>query len=167
MQAEADDQHRRQADRAGFRRDPDREALGEVVQADRGRDHHARLQRALPGVLGALLCASALLGLSTAAASPPAIGAGAVRRERSLRSTAEMPAVPTVKPTASSANRPSTWPKPLVWPLKCAHGRFEDLLAVLGDVHEDERQDPHREHRQADAQAIVDVRLIRPSGRPM
>ena len=53
---------------------------------------------------------------STAAASPPATGAGPARLERSRRSIAEMPAVPTMKPPASSANSPSTWAKlPVSW----------------------------------------------------
>src|SRR5205807_7669527 len=33
--------------------------------------------------------------------------------------------------------------------------RFQDRLTMLGDVHEDERQDPDREHRQRHAQAVV------------
>ena len=40
--------------------------------------------------------------------------------------------------------------------LEMSHSRFEDLLCVLGHVHEDEREDAHREHCQADAQAIVE-----------
>src|SRR4051794_33267792 len=45
VEREADDQHGGEADLPGLRRDADGEPLGEVVQADRGRDDQAGAER--------------------------------------------------------------------------------------------------------------------------
>src|SRR3984893_9869613 len=47
-------------------------------------------------------------------------------------------------------------PKPVLARLEMRERRFDYRLAVLAHVHEDERQNPDREHRQPDAHAIVD-----------
>ncbi|MGA2321085.1 MAG: hypothetical protein ABSG95_10160 [Solirubrobacteraceae bacterium] len=73
--------------------------------------------------------------MSTAAAPAPAIGAGATRQGEQAEDMTEAGAV-----TLESAER-----------------GFEDGLAVLGHVHEDEVEDSHREHRQGDAQAVIDA----------
>jgi hypothetical protein len=59
VQREAYDQDRRQADLACSRGDPDGQALGEVVQPDRGGDGQAGLQR--PGLGRAGLRPEALI----------------------------------------------------------------------------------------------------------
>jgi len=58
---------------------------------------------------------------------------------------------------ASNANRPRTCAKLALWALKLAKRSIDDLLAMLGHVHEDERQDPDGEHCQRDAQLVVDA----------
>src|SRR5204863_5650408 len=55
VEGEADDQHRRKADLPGARRDAYREALGEVVEPDRGGDRHPGPQRPRPGARRRLL----------------------------------------------------------------------------------------------------------------
>jgi len=52
VQREADDQDRGEADLAGAGRHADGQALGEVVQADRRGDRHARAQRPAAGQVG-------------------------------------------------------------------------------------------------------------------
>jgi hypothetical protein len=41
--------------------------------------------------------------------------------------------------------------------LEAAERRVDDLLTVLGDIHEDEGQDADREHRQRDAHPLIDT----------
>ena len=91
--------------------------------------------------------------VSIAAASPPATGGRTVRRRRYC-SIPEMPAVPAVKPTARSANSPTTCARLPSFVLVAVQRRFDDRLTVTGHIDEDERQDSDREHRQRDACAV-------------
>ena len=78
VQAEADDQDGREADRAGLGRDADREALGEVVQPDRDGDRHARSAARAGGASAAALRTRELAPRRARLGGvPPAIGAAA------------------------------------------------------------------------------------------
>jgi uncharacterized membrane protein len=154
VQPEADDQHGREPDRAGLGRHPDREPLGEVVQADRDRHHHRRLQCAHARGVGALLRAGAILARQhrgrlaardrrrgCATRAQPALDRGDAGRAHDESHREEREQAQHV------AEARGVVPEVI-------DGRFEHGLAVLGHVHEDERQNPDREHREGDAHAV-------------
>ncbi len=153
MKGEADDQHGREADRSRARRDADRQALGEVVKADRGRDREPGTKGPAPGSI-ALDRKGGRLRLGQR------FRAGAAGDRRLPRS--ERPHAPFDHSQAGPAGgKPrgekrherdyvAERPTPV---LVSAERGVDDVGALREHVDEDEGQHPDREHRERYASA--------------
>ena len=156
VQGEADDQDGRQADRPGPRRDPDRESLGEVVNADRGGDREPGAQRAAAREVDLV---TERVGLRQAQRGHVGTArdrgrAAAGRTDPALeRGEAGAPGRETA---TEQHDQPDQVGHRLVVVLDRVQGRVDDLHPVREHIYEDEREHADREHRQRHPRASAE-----------
>ena len=127
------------------------------MQSDRRGDHHARLQRATPGVLGSVARARDLLGIEDRGG----LTAGEGRRWRAAPAQRALdgrdPCATRNEAGGQQREHRQQVPEARRVVFEVLERGLQDRLTMAGDIHEDEREDPDREHRQPDPQPVVDA----------
>jgi hypothetical protein len=154
VEGKADHQHRCERDLARVGGHADRQALGEVVQPDRERDRHAGAQGGLLGRVGLRLIVGHL-------GSAHGLAARHRRPDPSLRQQPSLNRRDTggagQEADGHQGEQGDHVPQAAAVVLERGERGVDYLLAVRGHVHEDEREDADREHRQPGPEAILDA----------
>jgi hypothetical protein len=151
-------------DRAGSRRDPDREPLGEVVDPDGRGDRQPPAERLAPCGVELELQLSGLGG-QRGGTSPARDRRGPRWPRPHPLLQHRQPGAPRGEPGAHQHDQPDQVRDRAVVVFDEVQLVIDDREAVGEHVDEDERQDPDGEHRQADP-GLATQQLQPPHGQP-